>query len=214
MTYRITGAASGALRPQPSSGGGPMGGGAPPLVMSGMGMGPAYCVATEAAMTTTATRLYYIPIYFPRAESWAGIKIYNGGSGDNGETIRVGVYEESASGGPGTLLDDCGEITLNNTFAVRTAASSFTVEEGWYYFAIHHNSACTMYALCNRQRVSNVGYAGAMSSGGSLPQFNPPDNREVNVFPYVDTTYGALASSAVAPTASTDKAPTIIAYKA
>jgi hypothetical protein len=190
-----------------------MGGVAPPKTMAGMGMGPAYAVATEAAITTTATRLYYIPIYFPRDESWAGIKTYNGGSGDNGETYRVGVYEEGANGGPATLLVDCGEVTLNATWAVRTSASSFTVEEGWYYFAVHHNAATSMYGICNRQRVSGVAYAGALSSGGSMPQFNPPDNREVNVFPYVDTTYGALASSAVAPTASTQTAPSILAYK-
>lgn len=192
---------------------GPLGGISPPKTMSGMGDGPTHFAAPDVILTTTATRLYYIPHYVKESQTYSGIKTINAGTGDNGETYRVGIYQEASGGGPGSLVDDCGEVTLDaNANTVRTLVSSFSVSPGWHYVAIHTNTAIEMQPCAGQTRIGSTGYNGQHVHGTMFPRFAPEVRRVDNPFPYVDTTYGALASTAVTPTATTNLAPTYLCY--
>lgn len=194
---------------------GPMSGVNPPIWMSGKTIIPQIAVPAASALTTTATRLYYVPIYLPHLQTFAGIKTFNQGTGDDSETYRVGIYGEAAAGGPGALLKDCGQITLNSSSALRTAASAFTnAVVGWYYLALHFNSAVAMYRISSQDTsssgvlrsppASQVGTLETMATSWTISR--------LEAFDYVDTTYAALASTAVAPTNSTNYAPNCAVY--
>ena len=162
-------------------------------------------------VTTTATRLYYAPIYIREKITFAGAAAFNSGAGDNAETLRLGVYTDS-SGVPGTLVTDFGEITLSGAAAVRdlTAAAALTV--GWYWLCAHHNTAAAMYGMTEQHSVTAAGYiAGAdhmFQNEFGLLGLDTTSIGSVGAF-YVDTAYGALASNAVAPTATAGVAPAI-----
>lgn len=185
-----------------------------PTWATGVMRGPNWVVDDSAAsITTTATRLYYYPMYFDRAETLAGARTCNGGAADNGETYRVGLYfDDGASGGPGTLAKDFGQVTLTAAVAVRTLASSYTMTSpGWYWIAVHHNTACAMYAY-EAAVATDLNFCRNIGSitVGTANEWN---GNQLEPFFYVDTAYGALASTAVAPTASTVAAPAVRLYK-
>lgn len=179
---------------------------APPIPFSGSEVGPHYMVNTTSNLLTTATRLYYTPIFLHHIKAWAGIKTYNSGAGDNGEVYRVGIYEEAAAGGPGTLLKDCGEVTLTGASAIRSSANSFAnTKIGWHYLAVHFNDATNMWAMQGATNNDPYGsqsipVIGAMADLGGTATPG-------RVVSYVDTAYGALASTAVTPTGTTTLAP-------
>lgn len=195
---------------------GPMGGVLPPIWMSGKTITPHYTQNSGVALNTTATRLYYVPFYLSRLQTFAGIRTYNSSTGDNTETYRCGIYNEATAGGPGALLDDCGEITLNNTSAIRSAASSFTnTVLGWHYLALHFNSAIAMYRIFGYQTGSDAGYIAsplAQQLGTLGNMITSISSSATPTFDYVDTSYGALAATAVTPTATTNIAPSCALY--
>jgi hypothetical protein len=186
-----------------------------PTWQTGVERGPNWVFDAAAAMTTTATRLYYYPMYFDRAEVLAGVKTLNGGAGDNGETYRVGLYfDNGATGGPGTLAKDFGQVTLTAASAIRTLSNSYTmIAPGWYWIAVHHNTACSMAAF--RAGVVASGVAPARNIG-ALNNTSTTDEWQQGLllpFFYVDTAYGALAATAVVPTNSAAEAPAVRIYK-
>jgi hypothetical protein len=191
----------------------PFNGAPTPTWATGVQRSPNWVVDDSATLTTTATRLYYYPMYFDRAETLTGARTCNAGAGDNGETYRVGLYfDNGASGGPGTLAVDFGTVTLTAASAVRTLASSYAMTSpGWYWIAVHHNTACSMYCyrVGNSADVNLSRGIGSITSSASVEW----DGSALQPFFYVDTAYGALASTAVAPTASTNQAPSVRFYK-
>jgi len=185
----------------------------PPKWASGQTIRPDYAILDASAVTTTATRLYYVPMFFPRAESFSGIRTYNQGTGDNGETYRCGIYEESTNGGPGSLLQDCGEVTLTGAAAVRTLAQSFSISTpGWHYLAMHFNSDAAMYRMYLGATAAQIQRAQLFGDYETLQNSNT--GTAAKHFAYVDTAYGALASTAVAPTNGDWVCPSIAVYKA
>lgn len=188
-----------------------------PKIMSGAGISPDYALQhVSNPLTTTATRLYYVPIYLDAITTFAGFKTYNSGAGDSGDVYRVGIYGEATAGGPGALLNDCGEVTLTGAAALRTSASSFSnTSIGWHYLAFHAQDAAAMYSMSGRLGLSGVGLVNGAKTD-ALPQIGIPivaaAANDSFPFLYVDTTYGALASTAVAPTASTQKVPIMQVY--
>jgi len=196
---------------------GVFGGVQPPKWMTGVERGPHYVADHPTGQATTATRLYYYPIYFDAPVSLAGCRTFNSSAGDNGETYRVGMYTESSNGGPGTLITDFGQTTLTAAAAVRTLVESCAIPSpGWYYAAIHFNTACSMYSYgaVVDPSATSVGFLFGTNARliGSLSTIGFADPEVPFAF-YVDTAYGALASTAVAPTASVMKAPAIRFYK-
>lgn len=218
MNQDIVGAIGVGLRVGRNQGllGGFVGGVPAPIRMTGTMITPHWSV-NYGTGTTTAGRLYYYPIYIDRIETWLGVKSYNGGTGDSGEVYRVGIYTESSSGGPGSLGKDFGEVTLSGASALRTLTSSWTPTYiGWHYIAIHHNTAASMYYLCGSYPASAAGYEipGAAFALGTLETTGAIVSDVVPyICMYVDTTYGALASTAVAPTNGTKFATAVALYK-
>ena len=196
--------------------------GAPPLgTIAGAAViyPPHWAVLDSAVtdLTTTSTRLYYIPYYFSEVVSFTGLKSRNTGTGDNGDTYRCGVYQKSASTNlPSTLVQDCGEITLTGAAADRTLAVAFSpAYVGWHYLAFHANQAATMHRMYSAIAISAAGISSGIGLSGAFGTAAIGNSAAVQGFGayYVDTAYAALASTAVAPTAATPVAPTLCAYR-
>lgn len=186
----------------------------PPKVMTGANLGPHY-VFTSATLTSNANDLYYIPIYVPEIATWAGIKFQNSSAGDNTEVIRFGIYQEASGGGPGSLLADLGTVTLDASSAQRTLASSWTnTYIGWHYIAVHFQSATGVNACAAQATDSSAGRVTPTPSAG-MPQITLSFSTYISasVFLFVNTAYGALASTAVTPTSSTTTAPYVLIYR-
>jgi hypothetical protein len=184
---------------------------------------PPHWVAVESAIgfNTTATRLYFVPYYFNEIRQFTGLKTRNLGAGDTGDTFRMGVYQATLlstglRGGPSSLVADCGEVTLTAAAADRTLATAFTpAYVGWHYLAFHCNQVIGMPRMTGHLEYSAAGEMSgaamrfafglgvALSAIGTSAGFGAY---------YVDTAYGALASTAVAPTATTNYAPLIAPY--
>jgi len=169
---------------------------------------------TQTDVTTTATRLYYWPHFISDTQAFAGAACWNSGAGDNGEKCRIGIYSHT-SAGPTTLLKDFGEITFTGAAAERLLTSSVTVAgPQWVWLCIHHDSATAMYGMGLYAAVTAAGYQYGNAPSDFSADFGlvapaaPPNFNNVGV-PYVDTAYGALASTAVAPTAYTNFMPTL-----
>lgn len=109
------------------------------------------------ALTTTAGRYYIIPFYLDRAKTFVGAWCFNSGAGDNGETIKIAIYNESTSGGPGTLAKNFGEVTLTAASAVRNFASSWSATPGMYYLELVANSALALYSMGTMDMQTDVG---------------------------------------------------------
>lgn len=185
---------------------------APPYV-SGNYYKPQWAVTNSTlTLTTTAGRLYYAPIYIRRYTTFANMAAFNSGAGDNGEAFRMGVYASNSSGLPGTLIAAFGENTLTGAAAVRDGATpaSAACSVGVAWLAIHTNTAAAFYGIAENLAISA---AGVVSGIAQLYQneFGIKTLDTTNMFTsaglYVDTSYGALASTAVAPTASTNVVP-------
>lgn len=171
--------------------------------------------AIVTAMSTTSTRLYYIPYYVDQIFQFTGIKTRNQSAAQAGNTYRCGIYAiNTTTFLPGALLQDCGEVTLTGAVAERTLASSFTPTYiGWHFLAIHANQVSSMAKSASSVNAAtsggydgiNMGYVfGIPALNGSYASFGAY---------YVDTAYGALASTAVAPTGIVIEAPSIAPYR-
>lgn len=195
---------------------GPILGAKAPKVMSGAGIGPHWVARVGQTLATTSTRLYYTPIYLSNIEAFAGAKTFNQGTGDTGEKYRVGIYSEASGGGPGTLQKDFGEVTLDGSSALRTSANSWTNSYiGWHYLAFHSDTAISMYAWDEVYQLTAAGHVPPVIQVG-MPTLSTNFANSLNrndPFMYVDTAYGALASTAVAPTTATTTSPMILLYR-
>jgi hypothetical protein len=135
------------VRTSELGGGGSYFGVRPPRPMAGMGVRLAHLQRAFIAFTTTASRYYSAPIYLYAGTVFAGAEFENGGSGDNGEKVKVAVYEEATGGGLGALAKNFGEATLTGAVAVRQIASAWTVPRtGWYYIVSTTDAALSIFA--------------------------------------------------------------------
>lgn len=121
----------------------------PPIIPTGRYILPPYLKSHgNLATTSVASRYYIAPFFVPRTTIFAGVKFWNSSTGDSGKKVKVAFYNESASGGPGTLAKDFGELTLNNTNALRTLSSSWTAAGArWYYGMLTTDSAVGFYGM-------------------------------------------------------------------
>ena len=196
------------------SGGGPFFGATPPAYITGNRYPSPYVYSPDTTtLTTTATRLYYVLTYVWEARSFQGCATHNSGAGDNGDTYRTGIYTHSATNGPTTLLHQFGEVTLTGAASERLQSSSFSVTTpGFYWLAFHANQAAAM----ARQRATTYQESGA---GYGPPVWTPAfagfvaspwaQVTTMGIIRSVDTAYGSLASTAVAPTTDQDFGPLI-----
>lgn len=160
-------------------------------------------------VTTTATRLYYCPIYVFQTHTFESAYIYNSGAGDTGETVKVGLYTHRDTVGPYSLVVDWGTYTVAGAAAAAigpTAAADAVCTKGWYWLAIHANSAIAFYGLSS---LIGTGMVFKLQPEFGVPALNSATLDCKNGYPYVDTTWAALASTAVAPTTCTSVVPKV-----
>jgi len=175
---------------------------------------PHYITKTGATLATTSTRAYYIPYFVGEAVIFSSIQTFNQGVGDNGDTYRLAIYANDGTAGPGTLIQDIGQVTLTGASALRTISATINLEAyalQWVWVMFHANQAADMYdmkvTLTSGEFTNGVAVFGTFGS-----QFSSAANANA-VFRYVDTAYGAAASTAVTPTATITAAPSFVLVK-
>lgn len=173
---------------------------------------PSHLHASDASgLTTTSTRIYYLPYYISEIRSYAGFVMRNAGAGDSGKKVRMGLYTHSAVNGPTTLVQAATEITFAGAAADNTTANAFIPTYiGWHWIAAQFDVASSVRrSLVHNYQLTAVGsqpipaiapFFGVITVSGDLVSV------PISAY-YVDTTYAALAATAVAPTATTDIAP-------
>lgn len=177
----------------------------PPVLMTGKVVLPQYLKPCGTGAPITSGRIYYAPIILPGNITYSGMKTYNSGTGDNGNKIKMAAYFESATGGPGALAKSFGEVTLDGTAAIRSAASSWTPGPGLYFLAFAGNAAISMYTMISIGRDSAAGYilANPITTmlGGFASDYLAASNDGDIFGDYVSGTYSSFpADPATAPT--------------
>jgi hypothetical protein len=165
-----------------------------------MSYGCPFADAGGGTLNTTATRLYYSPFFVGAAVTFTRCYTQNQGAGDNGEVYRTGAYANDGASGPGTLISDFGEVTLTGATALRTQTISLDLSAyvgQWIWLAQHHNSEVAMYD--QKIPVTAPYWPQAMALFGSRIVTHFDAANAIAFFRFVDTAYGALASTAVAP---------------
>lgn len=156
-----------------------------------------------SGITTTVNRCYYVPFVVWEARTFQAVSTYNQGVGDNGKKIRMMVFNDNgAIGGPGTLAKDFGEITLTGAAALRTLSSSWATTPGIYWGAVWFNSASDIGTIEQFNIQTAVGSIGGSYAGAFFGDMGFTGAVRMAHCHYVDTSYGAAPSTAVAPTAS------------
>jgi hypothetical protein len=174
---------------------------------------PHYITKTGATLTTTSTRAYYMPYFVQEAVIFSSILTYNQGAGDNGDTYRLAIYANDGTAGPGTLIQDIGQVTLTGASALRTISTTINLEayaNQWVWVMFHANQAAAMYDM--QTGTTAAEYINGNVAFGTFGDFFS-GNLAASLFRYVDTAYGAAASTAVAPTTSVAIAPSFALVK-
>lgn len=158
--------------------------------------------------TMTAARYYYVPFIVEHPVTYAGAWCYNSGAADNGKKIKIAAFNESASGGPGSLAKSFGEVTLTGASALRNFASSWSPNPGRYYLAIVSDTAPSMYLMAAGDSESTAGLWGpnvASNTMGFLANV-PVSTSLLNLqghYDYVGGTYANFPeATAITPTAT------------
>lgn len=165
-------------------------------------------------LATTATRIYYVPIWIEHAVAYTGIYVYNEAATDNGETFYVAMYDQHpTSGGPRTRMatSSLGTLTAASALRTMTFTSAWTPGgKGLYFLMFHANSAQSWYAVkanaTSPQNHISMPYPNGVASWGG-GAYN------TSIVRYVDSAFGAPASTAVAPTSATTLAPMMRLYR-
>lgn len=188
-----------------------------PIRPTGTSIRPHWTVPM-GGLATTATRIYYNYIYLDQVETWTGFRVYNSGAGDNGLVYRLGIYTMASTGLPGTLIGSSAEQTLTGASAVRTVAASSTFTNtyvGWHFTAFQASSTPSFYSCQAGDTTS--GFVNPIAASLGTMDTSGADfgigGAKLYSFLYINSAYGALASTAVAPTNSTNQSPEIRLYK-
>lgn len=173
---------------------------------SGLRYNPDYIKRAGQTLAAPATRGYYVPYLVKEPVTFTGITTWNQGTGDNTDRYRQSLYT-NVNGKPGALIQDIGEVTLDNTSAIRTITATINLEaydNAWIWVLTHFRDAISMYDM---QAVSAGGeIADNTVEFGSFGNFFAAAN-PAPVFRYFDGTYGAAPSTPVAATGSVAAAP-------
>lgn len=99
---------------------------------------------TSAAGSLAADTLYAIPIWFSSTETWTriGIDVF---FADAGKSARLGIYNNSASNRPGTLLVDAGTVSVAVAAAVEATISQSLAANTLYWLAIVTDTATAQF---------------------------------------------------------------------
>lgn len=180
----------------------------------GYGTGKYYAptIANTSVLSTgtTANRVWYAPFWCQEAHTFTGIGIYQSGSGVTGNA-RFGVFANSG-GLPGALVIDAGVAAFPGSTGLRIVAASIALSARTaYWLAMVADAALVVHSLS----ANAADYPALTQSVISQGAFNP-EYAALNGgggMCYAALTYGALPSTATAPTADADNGPPLILLK-
>jgi hypothetical protein len=112
----------------------------------------------------------YLPFVPRHTHTFTGIAFKNTATTNTGTKIRLGIYSSAANGFPGAKLLDAGEVTLDNTAALREIAISQELTRGTLYWLAMLSDSVINMLLCNpiEAPVSGVlGLSAAMATGAA-----------------------------------------------
>ena len=84
----------------------------------------------------TDDTLYAIAFFVPRLTTWDRIGIHVVTAGAGLTKGRLGIYRNGTNGYPGALLEDCGEIDVDNANTLENLAISQQLPAGLYWLAL------------------------------------------------------------------------------
>lgn len=154
---------------------------------------PALDTSTSDQQTLTTGSIYYTPFYVHSDIAISALTFANGGTGDNGKNVRVGVYAND-QGAPGSLVVAASPVTLTAAIAAREVAVSASLSKAWYWFALQMDSGGSIRNVATPP----AGYGYSFYSLASPPSSITTGAAALSV----TGSYGALASTAVTPTAA------------
>lgn len=190
----------------PYSNSGPYGGLPPPIPVAGMGFLPYGYTADGGTKTMTNGIMYISPWPIFRTQSFSGSQFYESGAGNTGNKMRIGLYAEALTGGPGTLLKDFGEVSMSGSAAVRQSASAYTAIGPQMCYIVGLSNASSLVASMNfLQSVSSVGLYVPPALSSLLGDFSGARIAAAAASSALigwtaSQTYGALPSTAPTPT--------------
>lgn len=175
---------------------------------------PHYIANCGTTLATTINRAYYMPFFVAEVVTFSSIITWNSGAGDNGDTYRLAIYANDGTAGPGTLIQDIGQITLTAAAAARTLSATINLQSyagQWVWVMLHANQSASMEDMnvtlgTQNEPQLSVGF-------GTFDDLTTSANNMTTPFRYVDTAYGAAAATAVAPTGSLTTAPVFALVK-
>ena len=138
----------------------------------------------HSTMALAASRMYFTPIYVPKAITVDRIGINVSANSGAGEACRLGIYESGADGMPGALLLDAGEVAVTTNGGKEITISQALSADTVYWLALFTNAAASFNITC-KGTVNAVPYWIAnLTDAAYIIQL------------YRDTTYGALPDPA------------------
>lgn len=186
----------------------------PPHYITGAYYPPAGLVTSNTAIAAvTATRCYYFPFAIWEPHTFTAAMSANGGAADNGKKYRCMIFNDNgATGGPGTLAKDFGEVTLTGAGADRTLTSNWAALPGIYWGAMWFETNPAMLGFIPSP--AGIGGGNGPALYNFIGSFNTPSamfgNLSMPTGHYVDTAYGAAPATAVAPNASVNQSYTSV----
>lgn len=157
-----------------------------------------YCaeniLQSATALAAVANQIYYQQFHLPnQVVDRIGINVTAGSAG----AARLGLYADNGAGMPGSLILDCGTVDTTSIATVEASFTAVRLPPGRFWSAAVFNATptCTMGTA-----------AGSAAFGTSAPGI--AYRALVGA-----STYGVLASTAVAPTTYVGNAPMVFLRK-
>jgi|DEB0MinimDraft_10_1074344.scaffolds.fasta_scaffold03765_3 hypothetical protein len=149
--------------------------------------------------------LYAAPFFVPAATDIDGLAFENSGTGDNGDSARMGIYNSTTAGLPGTLLEETGAMTVDANRDVRVGALGSTVTclpSTKYWIAWVSDAAIAMLGISPTSRTMEQGYTrmGLVRWNAGFPIYSGSSYYHGI---QVAHTYGALPSTYGTPATTT-----------
>ena len=117
-------------------------------------------VSTSAANNSVVNTLVCIPFLVTETATFDRILIRSGGVITNPTTVRLGIYNNSATAGgePSTLVLDAGTVSVTAINTIYEITISRSLTPGWYWLGAANQTAATTTQLVTITGPSAFGY--------------------------------------------------------
>ena len=143
---------------------------------------------TQAATVTTTT---YIPFYVSVATTFDRIAIITGSAFVGTGSARLGIYNNSATYAPSTVLLDAGTVATTGVSTVTSITISQALSVGWYWLAMN--------SVANGSTNSFTTASGAVYNSYNLGASSPANNYFSGYSETVNATSGFATAVSPAP---------------